>query len=476
MTATLTNPPRRATSQNAPDSQARATSDKLPFLVVLYLLCVILPVSMNVGGVYLTTLRVLLLLVTLPMLVSLLIGRYGKTIPTDWLFLAHAVWLTLALAVNNPDRVIQQAPSVGVEFLGGYVLARTTIRTRTQFIAMCKWLVALVLCLLPFALLETQTGDPLILRAIRALPGVTSVDITRDDPRLGMARVQTTFAHPIHFGLFCSIAFSLAFVGLHNVYGNTRRFISAALVALAGFTALSSGALLAIALQVALIGWAFTFRKTEKRWWLLIGLFVLMWVAIDIVSNRGPFQVFMSYATFSAHNAYWRSIIFEWGIMNIFGSVENNVPASPWFGIGLNDWARPDYMFSGSMDNFWLVMGVRYGFPGFLLIALGFVMQVKSLMQLKLPHGHPSLFIRRACVFTFLGLSFTLATVHVWGNVYSFVMFFVGATGWMVQTSAMDDAGGGVPLPATSERKGANYSRFAPRTGPAARPYARQPR
>ena len=467
-----------------PTTGAQEISNRLPLLTVIYLLTVVLPAAINVGSLYLTALRILLLMVTIPMLVSLLTGRYGRVLATDWLFLGHALWLTLALAINNPDRVIQQAPSVGIEFLGGYVLGRATIRSREQFIALCRFLVLIVLILLPFALLETQTGNPLILRAIRALPGITSVDVTRDDPRLGLARVQSTFAHPIHFGLFCSVSFSLAFVALRGRIGTTRRYIVSAMIALAGFTALSSGALLAVALQVALIGWAWMFKRLDNRWWLLIGLFALAWVAVDLLSNRSPFKVFMSYATFSPHNAYWRSIIFEWGVMNIFGSVENEIPASVLFGIGLNDWVRPSYMYSGSMDNFWLVMGVRYGVPGFALIALGWVVQVGSLMRLKLGPDHPLLYIRRACVFTFLGLSFTLATVHVWGNVFSFVMFMVGATGWLLQPDALarngSDKDDGTPQPATRSARHSSgqtaYSRFAPRPGRQTIPVAGQSR
>ncbi|MCK0168694.1 O-antigen ligase domain-containing protein [Jannaschia sp. S6380] len=439
-------------------------SGRLHWLAVLYLLTVVLPISMNIGSIHLTTLRILLLMVTLPMLVNLLRGRYGPVLATDWLFLLHAAWLTLALAINNPDRVIQQAPSVGVEFLGGYVLARATIRSAADFVALCRLMVMLVLISLPFALLETQTGDPLILQVIRSLPGITSVEITRDDPRLGLARVQTVFAHPIHYGLFCSVAFSMAFVALKGLGSDVWRFLSAGGVALAGFTALSSGALLAIVLQVALIGWAWMFRGMERRWWLLVGLFALAYIAVDLISNRSAFQVFMSHATFSAHNAYWRSIIFEWGVMNIFGNAENEIPPSILFGIGLKDWVRPYFMYSGSMDNFWLVMGVRYGVPGFAFIALGWAWQVARLMRVRLGPGHPLLFIRRACVFTLLGLSFTLATVHVWGNLFSFTLFVLGATAWLVQPGATD-MGAPPPAPAGPARPRTSYTRFAPRPG-----------
>ena len=44
----------------------------------------------------------------------------------------------------------------------------------------------------------------------------------------------------------------------------------------------------------------------------------------------------------------------------------------PIFGTGFNDWERPSWM-GGSIDNFWFVCAVRYGIPGFLFMAAGFL-------------------------------------------------------------------------------------------------------
>ncbi|MFN3315169.1 MAG: O-antigen ligase domain-containing protein, partial [Hyphomonas sp.] len=168
-------------------------------------------------------------------------------------------------------------------------------------LALCRALVTIVLCLVPFALYETQTGRPPLLEFLHSLPGIRSVEIVTIDKRMGLERVQGIFAHPIHFGLFCSVTFSLAFVALKGVTSDMRRWITSAIVAGTGFLALSSGALLAIILQIALIAWAFVFRRLRWRWWLLVGLIALAWVTIDLLSNRSPLRVFMSYATFSAH-------------------------------------------------------------------------------------------------------------------------------------------------------------------------------
>lgn len=203
------------------------------------------------------------------------------------------------------------------------------------------------------------------------------------------------------------------------------------------------------------------------RWWLLLGLFVIAWIVIDLLSNRTPIQVFMSYATFSAHTAYWRGIIFEWGLANVIGSTEKGIVGSPLFGIGLNDWVRPWYMYSGSMDNFWLVMAVRYGIPGLLLLAVGYVWAIVLIMRRDFADDAVLTHIRRAWVFTFFGLTFTLCTVHVWTSIYSFVFFILGTGIWMIMTKQTSrDPALANELVQQEKVDVRGYTRFPVRPGP----------
>ncbi|MCF7702208.1 O-antigen ligase family protein [Loktanella sp. M215] len=397
---------------------------KLPRPVLLYLLTVVLPIGFNAGPLYMTTLRLFLIVMILPLAFRLLTGAYGKIILTDFLFVFHILWGAVAIAANNPGQVVQQMGSVGVEFLGAYMIGRAYIRTPETFMALSRTLIVLVLCTTPFAIHETLTGRPLIIEILRKIPGMTSVAIVFIDKRMGLERVQAVFAHPIHYGLFCSVAFSLCFVALRGTMTTLRRYTTSIIIALSGFLALSSGALTAIVMQFGLIIWAAMFRTVKARWWLLVGLFVFAYVTIDLLSNRSPIKVFMSYATFSAHNAYWRGIIFEWGMKSVW--------AHPLYGIGLNDWVRPWYMYSGSMDNFWLVMAVRYGIPGFLFLVVGYLAVIFRVMRRDFTGQERMILLRRAWVFTFLGLTFTLCTVHVWTNIYSFVFFMFGAGVWFI--------------------------------------------
>ena len=443
-----------------PGAAADVARPRLPLVMWVYLLTVVTPVAFYAGPLFLTGLRAFLLVMIVPVTWRLLMGRYDRLYATDLLFLGHVGWVAVALWVNNPDKMIENAGIYAIEFFGGYVLARAYIRGPDEFSALVRAILLLVLATLPLTLYESQTGRPWLVEMIRRLPGITSVEIITIERRMGLERVQAVFAHPIHYGLFASSAFALTYVALKDEIGDARRLVSAALAGLCCFLALSSGAFLALLMQLFLIGWATVLAGVRARWILLVALAAVAYVVVDLLSDRTPIRVFFSYATFSAHNAYWRGIIFEWGMMN--------VNDNPIFGIGLNDWVRPHFMRSGSMDNFWLVQAVRYGYPGFLTLALGYLIALWRVGRRDFD-ADPRLWRqRRAWMFTFVGLTFTLCTVHIWTSVFSYAFFLFGAGLWML--AAQPNAGEAAPAAAAPARPSryARFSREAPPRAPAA--------
>lgn len=399
------------------------TGVRLPPLVLAYMACVLLPVAFNLGPLYMTLLRLFLFLTIIPLMVGLFTGKMGKIRITDILFLAHLGWAFVALMHNNRDVVVQNIGAAFVELMGGYLLARRYIRTAADFSAFAKLLGMVIIIMLPLSLYETVTSNPVIIRLVKALPGLQSFTDTREI-RLGLFRVQGVFANPIHFGLFCSTAVSLTFVSLKNVIPSPRRWVITIGVCISTFLSLSSGAFLPMVLHIFMILWYQCLRGTGRPWTLLLILLVIMYVVIDLTSNRTPMRVFLSYATFSAHTAYWRSIIFDWGMINVW--------KNPIYGIGLNDWERPSFMYSGSMDNFWLVMAVRYGIPGFLTIAAGWLIAIWRIGRRDFS-GDPQLAqMRRGWMFTMVGLSLTMCTVHLWTTIYSYVFMLFGAGAWFL--------------------------------------------
>lgn len=424
---------------------------KLALPVLLYFLAVLMPIGFPLGSISMTGVRLILIVMILPLSFRLLAGAYGKLLLTDILFFLHVGWMAIAMAINNPEQAIANTGSTGIEFLGGYVLGRAFIRSREDFIAMIRLVAFVVICLVPFAIYEALTGTAVILKMLNALPGVNSLTDISIGRRMGFDRVQMVFAHPIHFGLFCAIMLPLCWIGMEGIYSDLTRVIVTLAVGISGFSALSSGALMALFLQIGLIGWAFLFRNTHRRWTLLLALFAVLYVIIDLSSNRTPLMVFLSYATFSAHTAYWRTIIFDYGMQNIW--------ANPIFGIGLNDWFRPRYMRSGSVDNFWLLTGMRYGIPGFAFLAIGYLHALWKIGRRDFDDDIVLWQFRRAWMFSFIGLTFTLCTVHVWHTLFSFVFFMFGTGMWLLTAEPARRSAALAPASAPSGRSVAPYRR-----------------
>jgi hypothetical protein len=428
---------------------------RLPLPVVLYILSVVTPVTIQLGPLYMTATRAYVVIMFLPLLAMLFSGKHGRVMLTDILLMCHVVWMAVALQANNPDQMVTQVGSITPDFLGGYLMARVYIRTPGQFMALARWMGIIIVCLLPFALYESKTGVPIIIQTLKKLPLIGSYNNVGNPPRLGLERVQVVMVHPIHFGVLCSTVLSLTLVALQGALSTSRRRLTAGIVGFSAFLSLSSGAFLALLMQILLLGWYWAFRRTGFPWLLLTGWAAFCYIVIDMLSNRAPIQVFFSYATFSPHTAYWRGLIFEWGMKNVW--------ANPLLGIGLNNWERPWFMFSGSMDNFWLLMAVRYGIPGFLFLAVGYGLALWRVGRRRFDGDARMLLLRRAWMLTMVGLTFSLCTVHIWTTIHSYVFFLFGAGMWFLTATARPEGEGEAAPQAEATPRGTQYTRFPPR-------------
>lgn len=425
----------------------------VPVLVVVFLLTLLIPAEFNLGGLKMNLSRLFLLAATPILVAQLFAGRFGRPNISDVFFIGYVIWMGVALFVNNPSRVVQNVGSTGLEFIGGYMIGRAAMRDAGDFSALIKFLAFIVMATLPFAVVESQTSVPVLLKFFHSLPGINSYPDVQHEPRLGLWRAQVMLVHPIHYGLFCSTVFTLVFVGLKDDLSTFRRYLLAFGIGSCTFLSLSSGAFLALVLQLGLIFWAWVLRDFKRPWLLLIALMTIAYVMIDLASNRTPIEVFLSYATFSSHTAYWRKLIFEWGMINVW--------ANPLWGIGLNDWVRPYYMYSGSMDNFWLVTAVRYGIPGAFFMITAYAVMLLRISFRDLSGDRRLLNLRRAWVITFCGLAFTLSTVHVWTTVYSYIFFLFGAGSWLLSVSpASQDEEAEAQAPSEPSSRRLRYTRF----------------
>ena len=192
-------------------------------------------------------------------------------------------------------------------------------------------------------------------------------------------------------------------------------------VTLATFMSASGGPYVVLLMQGFVAAWERVFSRFNGRWRVLFTLFALAYFAIDLLSTKTPFHVFVNNFTFSKESAYNRIRIWDYGTAE--------VARHPAFGIGLGDWQRPSWM-SDSMDNFWLVIAVRYGLPALVLLLallIGLVFAVGRRKNLPADWRRA----RHAWAFTLFGISVAAATVHLWNALFVLFLFLLGAGAWL---------------------------------------------
>lgn len=436
-------------------SQSTAKSRRY---LAIFLFFVFLPIAKEIGGLLLSPTRVFLLIATIPFAVQCLTGKYGRVTIVDILMSLHGLWIFVSLIANHGASVVPFAGITTVELAGGYFVGRALVRDADDYRYIFKFILIGLIILLPFSIVENLTAKIIIPDLLRPVFD-THTRARSADGRLGLERVQSVFDHPILWGMFCSLTISNYMKCLRGPM--VWRLLFVALSIWLTFSSLSSGPLLAIGLQTALLLWGWI---TKDRWLLCAILAALAFIAVDIASDRGPIKLLISYATFNKGSAWTRIIQFEWGMRNLQGNML--------FGIGLRDWIRPAWLTGASVDNFWLLTAMRYGATAFFTIFGAFIVHVIIGAYAKI--SDPEIRkIRIGHMIALVALILISVTVHIWGNMSIFAMFYLGAGAWLYTTpldkgpdpeTVGETTGaerGPNPLLGSQSQKGPVYSRFA---------------
>ncbi|MCA0947187.1 hypothetical protein LCM08_19875 [Salipiger pacificus] len=409
-------PRRRAEGRMA----AAAVPRILPLSVSLFLVSLFVAFQISLGPLKLSASRSLLLVLLVPLTLRLLRGRAGRLLVSDVAMVAFCVWVFLSMVVRHGlAEAIEFGGINTIETLGAYFLGRCMIRDAESFAAMVRVMFGIVLFLTPFALLETVTGYNLLLHLTNAiLPSQPEVPPLR---RLGLERVQATLDHPIHFGICIGAFVALTFRVLGYGQPALLRYGRAGLVGVVAFLSLSSGALIAMVLQVALFAWGAIAKPLRDRW-LLLALIAGGLVVFEL--STGFFlNLVINKIAFNPDTAFNR--------VRIFGFALANIRAAPLFGIGLNDWANLPGM-SDSIDMFWMLVALRHGIPAGLLMLIGFLWLPLTLTRREIMDPRVRAY-RESYVVTFTALFLALWTVHVWREAYALVIFLLGSGSWMLE-------------------------------------------
>ncbi|RDD62282.1 O-antigen ligase family protein [Ferruginivarius sediminum] len=386
-------------------------------VALFFIVTLLIPIEWSIGPLHLPPYRMVLLVLTLPCIALLFSGTKGRVRTVDVLLLLHGLWVCLALmAVHGVSKGVEAGGIYFVQAYGSYAIARCFIRTPEDFRRVFRFLLIVVAMTIPFALYESVTGKHLILDTLRQFVPVFTPALK--DQRMGLYRAVVVFEHQILYGVFCASILGIVFF----IARGGKRLTRAAIPIAATFFSLSSGPIVAVFCQVAIIAWHYLTRRIAMRWWLLSGVVAFMYIAVDILSNRTPVQVFISYLTLNPRSAWNRIHIWN------FGTEE--IARHPIFGIGQNEWINAPWM-SQSMDNFWLFVAVRYGLPGFILLVLAFAALFIPLMRLK-PVDRLIGDYRLGWIISMIGLIIAGGTVHYWKNIFCLMMLIFGSAVWML--------------------------------------------
>lgn len=426
---------------------------KLPWPVATFLIGLITPWIIPVSTMSLSVYRIVLLAMLLPCLFMWVTGKAGKIRLADIFIVLFSLWISLSLAVvDGFEPMIQSIGINNIETLGAYLLARCYIRTANDFRNMVQFTCKLVILLLPFALYEWVTGAKPILTTFGYV--FPTVEISIMDPRAGFWRVQGPFEHSILFGFFCGSLFALSYLVLGYGKGAMARWSKSAMVFLAALVSMSSAPIAGMVLQFALLLWNAFLRNFEFRWKILWGLVFVAYLVVSIGSNQTPAEFYISHFTFDMQTGWWRLHIWNYG--------SASVAAHPFFGIAFHDWVRPWWMYSGSVDNFWLVIAMRHGIPAFLLV-LGACLAVIGGVALKKGDDKQVETFRIGYLLCIVNVMIVGCTVHFWGAAYVWFLFLLGSGVWIFDTTS--DGDGSPKTPSFGPRRpGRGQPRSSERT------------
>ncbi len=395
---------------------------KTPNPVILLIIAFLCPTefSLYIAGLRIPPHRLALILL-FPLAVWRLASQKNLKIRSfDVAFILFNIWTVGIFTYHHGDHDgLIYGGSLAIDGLGAYLVARTWVRDLDSFHATLRTLGVAIGVAALIALPETLFGHIFTHDALKALTGY--VHPTAEETRMHLTRAYGTFDHPIHYGTFCAALLSLFWYAAKSANDRRRR---AMMLTGATVLGLSSAPILCLALQGGMLAWEKLTRGTVNRTGMTLAVLAGLYVGAACVMTRSPIDFIATGMTLDPWTGYYRLQIWEHGLENVY--------ASPWTGIGLNDWVRPWWMASSTIDAFWLVIGLREGAPAFLLIALAIILNTRAVVKRGLRNKDIAVRrLSRGWIMSLIALCLVGVTVHFWNVLYAFFFFFMGLSGWI---------------------------------------------
>ncbi len=399
--ATLLAP--RPAYRTMPASQAAKPDDRFVYLAVALGYVMLLPpqLNMTVFGSVIPPYRFFLIAASLFVLYTNIRGRWTWVLP-DFLMLFGTAWIWLALYTTTEftdffTSSVAMTVDIGLAYFFGRAAFRSLRDLRLFLILMLPGLafMAVIVALesvLHRHLLQPFVGDLLNVR------GVYNID-----ERLGLMRSRGPFPHPILAGIF--FASFLPLYWLSGVKG-WPRLVGIGTSFFSIFT-VSSAAMLAISISLMLIVYNWISQRIANfSWRLFFVVSAIVIFALEFGTKSGSFNLIMRYASLNSYSAFNRVLIWRYGTMN----VEKN----PWFGIGYAEWERPSWMFSGSIDHYWLLLAIQYGLVPPVTLAAATILALLALNRRSMRETHVDRMAIRGLVMALAVFALGIVSVSIW--------------------------------------------------------------
>lgn len=399
-----------------------------PLPIVLLVASFLAPteLSLYVAGLRLPPHRIALLLI-LPFAIARLFQRRGPRLgAADAAVALFTAWSVFALTYHGTGTSgLVFASSLALECLGAYLAARAYVRNEQDFRGTLATLVLAIAIAALIALPETLLGRHFTHDAMQSLTGY--IHPRALERRMGLLRAYGTFDHPIHLGTFAASLAALVWCASPRL---SQRFIGLSVVGAATLAALSSAPMLCLALQIGLLIYERATRGLPSRTFLSLAGLALAFALISLVATRSPFALIATGFTLDPWTGYYRLLIWEYGIAALL--------ANPVLGIGLAEWERPHWMYSETVDAFWLLIAMRTGFPGIVLMLAAVALAIRTVWRASGPRApRPIQRIARGWIVALVAMSLAAATVHLWNVVHTYYFFFLGLAGWIADPARL---------------------------------------
>ena len=393
-----------------------------PWPVLLLLVSFLCPteLSVYVGGARLPPHRALLLLLIVPALFTALFGRrhIGAKL-FDVAVLGFAVWTLIVYVYHHGSSDgLQSGGALALDALGSFLVARAYVRDDRALQGTAGSLLLAVSIAAAIALPEMLLGRIFLHELLREATGYTHpVGV---ETRMGLTRAFGVFDHPIHMGTFCAGVLAFAVYGARNNMSAAGRFT---IVAIGALTSLSSAPMLSLAVQTAMVGFDKATRGIKGRVYIAIAMIVAAFGAVSVVATRSPFAIIATGFTLDSWTGYYRLMIWQHGLENVW--------VNPLLGLGLNDWERPQWMASPTVDSFWLILMMRSGLPAFLLLVVAMCFLGRGVGKRMRRADRERRRLSTGWMISLVALTLVGCTVHYWNVPYAFFFFFLGLGGCM---------------------------------------------